>query len=212
MSGLFVQVFDAARQALGVVPVSEIVGGQSLIPSTDDAYDIGSALLRWKDAHIAGYCYVYNALRAALVTSSTGIFLDFDPSSGFGLYLQGHATGLRSLTLPDASGNVVVDSVATTFTAAQQFNNGIVLRSAALGRTMAIYAYNNEPANGEFRTVFVAGALPSIAGSHYLVSIDASAAAIPDPAGGGTVDVECRAAVASILAMLRTTYPAMVTP
>lgn len=32
----------------------------------------------------------------------------------------------------------------------------------------------------------------------------ATGAAIPDPAGGGVIDVECRAAVVSILTLLRT--------
>ena len=212
MSGLFVQVFDAARQGLGIVPASDIVGDESLIPSTDNAYDVGSALLRWRKGYFSDDVSIAGVLGSSYVTVDGGIALFAGINPGSHLALNCTPTAVRTATFPDASGNVVVDSVATTFTAAQQFNNGIVLRSAALGHTMSIFAYNNEPASGEFRTVFVSGALPPIAGSHYLVSIDASAAAIPDPVGGGTVDVECRAALVAVLNALRGTFPAMVTP
>ena len=151
----------------------------SLIPSADNVDSLGSGSFRWLNGYISSV--IGGSIKSRVSGSDrTVIAYGADIAAVNNLSINAGATGVA----PSLVAASLVDA-AVSLTIAPQGAANILLNGGATGGVSI--GVNAASKVGFF------DAAPVVQG-----------AAVPDPAGGGTVDTEARAAIALILTRLRT--------
>lgn len=98
LHGMAVQ--DPSSVAITGGTITSVSSGSTFSPTADNAYDLGTSALRWKELHVGPTSVVFHA----------------DNTNTNKVNLQVTATGNRTLTLPDVTDTVVARATTDTMT------------------------------------------------------------------------------------------------